>query len=71
MDTIELVLLALGCVYLIGHLGAETFAPLADHAGLRSLVVMIVMWSMGVTLKSEAIQKKCQSTHCKLASNWL
>jgi len=50
-------LLALACVYLTGHFGAETFAPLADRAALRSLVVMLVMWAMGVTLKAETIRK--------------
>jgi sodium/bile acid cotransporter 7 len=50
-------LLALAGVFLLGHFAADPLAPLARQSWLRSLIVMGVMWSMGVTLKSEAIRR--------------
>ena len=49
-------LLALAAVFLAGHFFAEPLASLTDRSELRSLVLMLVMWAMGVTLKADAIR---------------
>lgn len=50
-------LLALAGVFISGHFGAEMLSPLAKQSGLRSAVVMLVMWVMGITLRGDAIGK--------------
>ena len=49
-------LIALAGFYLLGHFGAERLAWLADQSAARSMVVMLVMWAMGITLKADAIR---------------
>lgn len=50
-------LLALAVVYAVGHFGSKPLAFLADQSGLRSLVVMLVIWAMGMTLQADAIRR--------------
>ena len=50
-------LLALASVYAFGHFNADSLAAFAETPGLRSAVVVMVMWAMGVTLKPDAIKK--------------
>lgn len=49
-------LLALAGAYLLGHFGAAYLAAIPHQAGIRSFVVMLVMWAMGVTLKADAVR---------------
>ncbi len=50
-------LLALLGVFILGHFAGDRLAPVANQSWLRSLVVMLVMWAMGVTLKADAIRR--------------
>lgn len=51
-------LIALLCVFVVGHFAAGTLAPLAQQAWPRSVLVMLVMWAMGVTLKADVIGRR-------------
>lgn len=50
-------LLALAVSYAIGHFGAFAMQTVADQVWLRSALVFVVMWAMGVTLKPDAIRR--------------
>ncbi|MEO1615963.1 MAG: bile acid:sodium symporter [Planctomycetota bacterium] len=53
-------LLALVVCYTSGHFGSQILQPLAEKAWLRSAVVMVVMWAMGVTLDADQIKRSTQ-----------
>jgi solute carrier family 10 (sodium/bile acid cotransporter), member 7 len=50
-------LTALAICYLGGYLGAELLQPLHSMTLLRSGVVFVVMWAMGVTLKADTVRR--------------
>ncbi|MEO1529123.1 MAG: bile acid:sodium symporter [Planctomycetota bacterium] len=49
-------LLALALTFLFGYFAAENLEPLARQVTLRSTLVMLVMWAMGITLRADAIR---------------
>lgn len=59
-------LLALLAVFLVGHFAAGQIAPVVNQSWLRSLVVMLVMWAMGVTLKADAIRRSVRHPKASL-----
>lgn len=50
-------LTALGICFAFGYLAAQQVRPLLEMTHLRSAIVFVVMWAMGVTLKSETIRQ--------------
>lgn len=49
-------LIALACCFAIGYLLAKPLNPLMEMSTLRSCLVFVVMWGMGVTLKADTIR---------------
>ncbi len=50
-------LTALAVCFAAGYFAADPLAPLLEMSLLRSGIVFIVMWAMGVTLRAETIRK--------------
>ncbi|MCC9599707.1 bile acid:sodium symporter [Stieleria sp. JC731] len=59
-------LIALAIVYLVGHFGAEQFVDLASKSGLRSVILLCVMWAMGITLRPDAIGRSVRHPSASL-----
>ncbi|TWU45924.1 Sodium Bile acid symporter family protein [Novipirellula aureliae] len=50
-------LIALGICFCTGFFASKTLHPLLEMTSLRSGIVFLVMWMMGVTLKADAIRQ--------------
>ena len=50
-------LFALAVCYVVGYAGADLLRPLLDASWLRSGVVFVVMWAMGVTLHAGSLSR--------------